>query len=142
MREEGTIVGIQGRLARVRMRPSTECGTCCACSALGSGERELEIETALPVVVGSRVAVEIPRGSPWLSAVLLFVLPLAGLILGLVVGVQARMGDAGALVFGFGLLVALFGLAAAIDRAVVRKRVGPPTILEVLDGKEQSAGGG
>ena len=133
MREEGTVVGIEGRLARVRMKPGPECGRCCACSALGGGDRELEIETDLPVQPGSRVAIAIPRGNPVLSTLLLFVLPLTGLVVGVIVGSQWGEGDAAPLIVGFGLLVALFAVAAVIDRKLVRPRQKPPAIVEVLE---------
>ncbi len=132
MREEGVVVGVQGRLVRVRMQPARECGSCCACAALGGEGRELEIESDLSVQVGSRVVVDIPQGNPWLSAVLVFVLPLAGLLSVLIVGGQFGAGDGTLLALGFGVLAALYALAALIDRAVVRKRVGPPTIVEAL----------
>jgi len=132
MREEATVVGVQGRLVRVRMKPSAECGTCCACSVLVGSAREMEIETELPVAVGSRVVVEISQAKPWLSALLLFVLPLAGLIFGMIAGAQWGSGDAAPVALGFGLLAAFYVLAAAIDRAVIRKRIKPPAIVEVL----------
>ncbi len=132
VREEGTVVGVEGRLARVRMKPGPECGKCCACSALGGGDRELEIESDLPLQVGSRVAVEIPRGNPWLSALLLFVLPLMGLVAAMIASAQCGLGDSSALALGFGVLAALFTLAALVDRKLVRPRQKPPAIVEVL----------
>ncbi|MBM4031327.1 MAG: SoxR reducing system RseC family protein [Planctomycetes bacterium] len=136
VREEGVVVAVSGRVARVRMRPGAECGRCCACSALGGPERELEAETGLAPPVGSRVVVEIEAGSPWLSSFLLFVLPLLGLIVGVAVGWQwppFGLGrDAAALALGFGLLALLFALAMVIDRRYVRPGQKPPEIVEVL----------
>lgn len=140
MREEGTVVAVEGRIARVRMKPGPECGSCCACSALGGSGRELEIDTQLPVAVGSRVLVEVPRGNPWLSVALLFVLPLAGLIAALVVGTEAGLGDGASVALGFGTLGALFALAAAVDKAVARKRLQPPAIVELLGGEHPGSG--
>jgi len=131
MVEEGTVVGLKGRLARVRMRPGPECGRCCACSALGGGDRELEIESALPLEVGSRVLVEIAQGNPWLSVLLLFVLPLAGLVAGVILGAQWGQSDAAPLLLGFGLLIAFFAAAAVVDRTAIRKRIKHPAIVEV-----------
>ncbi len=130
MREEGVVVGVQGRLVRVRMKPASDCGSCCACSALGGTDREFEIESDLPVQVGSHVVVDIPQGSPWLSAFLVFLLPLIGLLSVVIVGDQLGAGDGTLLILGFGVLVALYAFAAVIDRAVIRKRLGPPTIVE------------
>jgi len=130
--EEATVVGLKGRLARVRMGPGPECGRCCACSALGGSDREMEIESDLPLEVGSRVVVEIPQGNPWLSSFLLFGLPLLGLASGVILGAQWAQGDAVPLLLGFGLLVLLFAFAAFVDKAIIRKRQKPPAIVEVL----------
>ncbi len=132
MVEEGTVVAVEGRRVRVRMKPGPECARGCACATLG-GDRELDVESDNPPTTGARVLVRLGPDRPWLGAVLLFVLPLAGLVSGVVVGAQAGMGDAAALALGFGMLAALFALAAAIDRSVLRKRVRPPTIVEVLN---------
>lgn len=132
MREEGTVVGVSGRLVRVRMKPGPQCGSCCACSALGGGPAEVELESDRPLEVGARVIVEIAQGDAWLSALLLFVLPLAGLVSGVIAGQAWWGGGAAPLVLGFGLLGAFYALAAAIDRAFIRKRLKPPTIAQVL----------
>ena len=48
------VVDVKGRLVRVRMKPASDCGSCCACSALGGKDREFEIESDLPVQVGDK----------------------------------------------------------------------------------------
>jgi sigma-E factor negative regulatory protein RseC len=136
MREAGTVVGVAGRLARVRMEGGSQCDGCCACSLGSSGQRELEVATDIPVQAGSRVIVEIGSASAWLSTFLLFVLPLLGLVGGVIAGEQWRPlgvgGNAEPLVLGFGLLAVFFALAAIIDRLFVRPRQPDPTIVDVL----------
>ena len=136
MREEGIVAAVEGSTVRVRMRAGPQCGSCCACAAIGDGERELEVATDQPVEVGSRVVVEVAAPSAALGAVLLFVLPLVGLVGGVLAGHHWRpfgLGENGdGLVLGFALLVALLGLAAAVDRFVLRARLPAPTIVEVL----------
>jgi len=135
MREEGTVVGIAGRVARVRMAGGPRCEGCCACALGSGGQRELEIPTDVPLEIGARVVVEVAPAGAWLSTLLLFVLPLLGLVGGVVAGEQWQPfglgGSASPLVLGFGLLVVLFVLAAIIDRMLVRPRQPRPTIVEV-----------
>jgi positive regulator of sigma E activity len=143
MREEGTVVGVQGHLVRVRMKPGPDCGTCCACSVLGGGQRELEFPTDKPVSAGDRVLVDIGPTSSLLSTLLLFVLPLIGLVAGVIIGDQWRpLGsrESSSLVLGFGLVALLYAFAAILDRAWLRKRQPQPTIVEVLPPATQPSG--
>ena len=136
MRETGTVVEMAGHVARVQVEQGPHCGSCCACSALSGGSAELEVPTDTTLEVGSRVVVEIPEQSSWVSSLLLFGLPLVGLVAGVVVGQEWQpfgLGSNGAaLILGFGLLVVLFAVSAAIDRAFVRKRQPQPSIVQVL----------
>jgi len=137
MREQGTIVGVEGSTVRVRMQPGPQCGSCCACAALGGGERELELTASDPPPVGSRVVVEVHVPNPALGAVLVFGLPLVGLVGGVLLGQHWQpfglSGNADGLVLGFGLLAVLLGAAAAVDRYVLRARLPEPAIVAVLD---------
>ena len=136
MRETGTVVEMAGHVARVQVEQGPHCGSCCACSALSGGSAELDVPTDTTLEVGSRVVVEIPEQSSWVSSLLLFGLPLVGLVAGVVVGQEWQpfgLGSNGAaLILGFGLLVVLFAVSAAIDRAFVRKRQPQPSIVQVL----------
>jgi sigma-E factor negative regulatory protein RseC len=119
------------------MKPGPQCGGgCCSCSALSGGGRELEVTATCRPEVGDRVVVEVTTGSAVLSAFLLFVLPLLGLVGGMLAGQAWQpfgLGkDAASLLFGFGALAIAFGFAAAVDRLVVRGRVPEPRIVEVL----------
>jgi len=144
MREIGTVTEVTGQVAHVRMQRGPRCGSCCACSALSDGGMEFEIKTDASLRVGSRVVVDVPSGNAWLSALLLFVLPLAGLIFGVMAGQQWRpfglSANAAALGLGFGLLAVLFGFATVFDRLYLRKRQPQPTIVEVLGPQGQAAG--
>ena len=136
MREEGTVVGVAGSRARVRMKAGPQCGSCCACAAIGRGEHELEARTSEPVEVGSRVVVEVSVPSPVVGALLVFAVPLLGLVAGVIAGQHWQplglSGNADGLVLGFGLLVVLLAAAAAIDKFVLRARLPEPTVVEVL----------
>jgi len=135
MREQGTVIGVDGSTARVRMDAGPKCDSCCACAAVG-GAHELDVTTPEPLEVGARVLVEVHAPNATLSALLVFGLPLLGLVAGVVAGRRWRPfglgGDADGLALGFGLLVALLAAAAAIDKYVLRARFPEPTVVEVL----------
>jgi len=135
MREKGTVIGVNGTTARVRMDAGPKCESCCACAAVG-GAHELDVTTPEPLDVGTRVLVDVHVPNATLGALLVFGLPLLGLVAGVVVGHQWRPfglgGDADGLALGFGLLVALMAAAAAIDKYIVRARCPAPTVVQVL----------
>lgn len=137
MREVGTVVDVEGHRVTVRMQPGPQCGSCCACATLGGGERELEVTAADPPPVGAHVVVEVSTPNAALGALLIFGLPLLGLVGGVLIGHHLQpfglSGDADGLVLGFGLLVLVFAGAAALDRLVLRPRLPKPQIVRVLD---------
>ena len=136
MRDPGTVVAVEGDRVTVHLRATPECGGCCACAALGGGVRALELRADDPPAVGSRVVVEVAVPNAALSAMLVFGLPLLGLVGGVLAGHHWRplglSGDADGLVLGFALLAALLAAAAAFDRLVLRARLPEPRIVAVL----------
>ena len=136
MREEGTVIEARDHQVVVRMEAGPQCGRCCACAGIAGNSRDLVTTTTRPLEVGTRVAVEVPTGNPVLGALLVFVLPLLGLVAGVVAGQSwhpfGLSRDSAGLVLGFGALAALFGLAAAVDRFVRRKLPREPKIVAVL----------
>ena len=138
MRVPGVVVSVEGELARVRVAASAGCGGgCCACSSAATCTQEIEAVASEPVEEGARVIVEMRSGAPGVSALLLFVLPLAGLLGGILAGERwpaiGAGGNAGGLVLGLGLMAGLFALACVVDRLVVRPRLPQPRIVEILN---------
>lgn len=110
--EEGTVVSVEGGRATVRLdRKVTEsCGTCCACSAHQNGKKTIEVD-ANDLEDGDRVRARIPRVNPYLSMFLVFGLPLALFMTGIMVGQRVqggeRLGTASAIGGIVGLMVAM-----------------------------------
>lgn len=83
MREEGTIVGITDGIAQVGMADPQTCHRCGACARIG--ERmvlEVPLQPGSHLSLGDRVLVDIPAEASFSSAALVYVVPLAGLLLG------------------------------------------------------------
>jgi positive regulator of sigma E activity len=136
MKVEGTVVGLKDGRAVVRVAAGQSCSLGCrACSALASCGQELEALAAEPVEVGASVVVEIPSAGAVVSTLLIFVLPLLGLVGGVVLGQELRpqSGNAIGLAIGFGLFVVLFAVAYFVDRRLVQPRMPEPKIVKTLD---------
>ncbi len=136
MRVEGTVLGMKGDRAVVRVAAGESCGTgCCSCATSAfCGAPQVEAEVDQPVEPGWQVMVEMPSRGSALSTLLVFVLPLLGLVGGVLLGEQVgERGDASGLVIGFGLFVALFVLASLVDRKYIKPRLPEPRIVSILD---------
>ena len=131
MRDEGIVLVIRGDHALVRMSGKSGCEGCSSCSTTSGCNVELEALTTEGVVAGSRVVVEVSSVGAAVSAVLVFVLPLLGLVAGVLVGSQLG-GTGGSLGLGFGALIVFFGLAVLVERRIVQPRLPEPTIVSVL----------
>ena len=140
MREHGTVVRLsEGRAAvRLARQPGPACQQCRACQMSG-GELVLWVE-ARDLVVGDKVTLEVPLPSVWRSIVLVFGLPLAAVVAGLLLGTQwtalqqvAHLGPEGAAVAASAVLGALAFLAALVaERRFARRH--RPEILYVQHG--------
>ena len=87
MREQGTIVGIENGRARVAMEQQEHCRGCGVCSRLGGNmELTVQLDDDSEVGIGDRVLLDIPAELSYGGIVLVYVVPLAGLLLGAAMG--------------------------------------------------------
>jgi len=145
MRERGTVVRLSAGRAAVRLArpPGPACRQCRACQTTG-GELVLWVE-ARDLAVGDEVTLEVPLPNVWRSIALVFGLPLAAVVAGLVLGSQwaglqqvARLSPEGTAVAASAVLGALAFLAALVeDRRFARRE--RPEVVEVSRGREDAA---
>ena len=145
MRERGTVVRLSEGRAAVRLArpPGPACRQCRACQTTG-GELLLWVE-ARDLAVGDEVTLEVPLPNVWRSIVLVFGLPLAAVVAGLVLGSQwaglqqvAHLSPEGTAVAASAVLGALAFLAAIVeDRRFARRE--RPEIVDVSRGRKDAA---
>jgi positive regulator of sigma E activity len=137
MRERGTVVRLSEGRATVRLarEAGPACRQCRACQITG-GELSLWVE-ARDLAVGDEVTLEVPLPNVWRSIALVFGLPLAAVVAGLVLGSQwaglqqvARLGPEGTAVAASAVLGALAFLAALVEERRFARR-HRPEIVEV-----------
>ncbi len=131
LEEEGIVVALQGALAEVEAQPKAGCGSCSARGGCGTalvarlfpqrGRRFLARNEA-GAVPGDRVVIGLDEGAMQWASVLLYLLPLLGLIGG------ALLGDALARQWGGGSTELWSVLTGAAGMALVfgsiRARLG------------------
>ena len=91
MKEWATVVSWQQGVALLRCEPKAGCGSCTARSGCGARalnelvpetEHQLQVHIDQPLEPGQRVEVGIAEGSPLRSAMLVYLTPLLGMMLG------------------------------------------------------------
>ena len=138
MIERGVIIESDGLRARVSLPRESECSRCGKCGlGLEGGEMILEAENRLGARPGDRVEVELPERDPLLAALLLFGLPLLGMLLGVIAGtLLERMwgwdSEAPAVVLGVVLLLAVFFLVKFREKRLAKQQSRRNRIVRVL----------
>jgi positive regulator of sigma E activity len=86
----GTVVEVEGDRAVVELETNESCGTgaaCGCCAALQTGRRRLQVERD-GLEAGDSVEVTMPASSGYLSALVVFGLPMLLFVVGMLVGQQ------------------------------------------------------
>ena len=128
--ETGTVVQLaEGQAAiRIRSEPGDTCSGCKACRARDGGDFLLWT-AAEGLAQGNRVTVEVAVPGPWRAILLVFALPLAFFVTGILVGsewqgFQEMTGlgrDASGIALGMGLLPVPLVIAIAAERRFRRR---------------------
>jgi len=152
MEETGTVVEVKDRTAVV----STESkGICHSCSARGichmssrKGHMEVETWNHLDAAVGDQVVLRVSGRSTLTAALLLYLVPLAGFLLGVFLGQKLTGNQVWAVVIGLVFLAGIYGGIRLLDRRLGRAAGMRPEIVKILvrtsspSGSEDPAGTG
>jgi sigma-E factor negative regulatory protein RseC len=140
--ETGTVIRIDGTMARVRVPRKTACEGCSSEGACESTPEGMEIEAFNPVKAreGQRVKVLMAREEYLKGAVLVYGLPLVFFIAGAIVGkelgekhVPALSSDLVAAITGFALLILSFAGVGLWSRKKKSKSDEKPVIEEIIE---------
>lgn len=84
--EEGEVVAVHGDSATVKIKANDSCVKCKLCKRVSPTEMVVEALTERPVHEGERVTIAIRPGIVFKSAVILYILPLVGMVIGYYTG--------------------------------------------------------
>ncbi len=140
--EEGVVVEVSGRMARVRTQKTGACESCSAkssCHVLGGGkEMEVEVVNIAAAGIGDRVLIAFETASLVKASFLIYVLPILGMMAGgfLGQGIASYLGwnsAASSIVTAFGFLGLSFVFVRAKGNRMSRKEIYQPKIIRILD---------
>ena len=132
MEEQGVVEKTDGRRMAIRLQAARPemCRRCRACEILGEGKgMVLTVPAVAGLKPGDPVVVETPEPSPWTGMLLVFALPIAGLVGGLALGSRWAwwvnlLGldpDLCGVVLGVPLVALAILLARLVDRGYRRR---------------------
>jgi len=135
--EKGTVIAITGSKATVRFAQSEDCKACGLCHVHSDDSRSgitsmlLEVDALPELEIGHTVLVSDAAPSVWAGSLLLFVLPLLGLLAGVIIGMKCFENELAAAGTGLlGLTLALGGGFVA-DRLMLRRPQARPRIVSI-----------
>lgn len=146
MRETGEVTAVTGGSVTVRIKRTSACAHCKACDfGLQSDEMRVTAQNACGALPGDTVRVELRTESFLSAALILYGIPLAGMLAGFTVGhylgIWLELAQFAALTgFGGGLVMAALAYAF-IKKSEPRWRAGhyTPVATEVVDINTHSA---
>ncbi|MEW5766257.1 MAG: SoxR reducing system RseC family protein [bacterium] len=97
MQEKGRIIKIEGNLAEVALEPKEACHSCKLCQVGRKGEMIIRVENSVDARPGDQVKLEIEAEMVLKSALLLYGVPLLGLLIGFLGG-EIMIGSEGGII--------------------------------------------
>ena len=95
--EEGEVIALEGKQAKVRIKCSSACDSCSShktCGLLGEGEMVLTALNSVGASKGERVRISLRVEGEVKASFILYIVPLAGLIAGALLGYHTQaLGD-------------------------------------------------
>jgi sigma-E factor negative regulatory protein RseC len=135
MRETGEVVGADGAMLTVRMKRSAACSRCGACAFGESGDLTVSVRNGCGAKEHDRVVVELRSESFVKAALIMYGLPLIGLVSGIAAGsfIFERIGlgkysDPAGFVLGFALIAAIHFLIKKHEPSFRKKDYSPVAV--------------
>lgn len=127
------MVAVREGRATVEIEPSERCAACALGAMCGVGALRLEVDAVDGLESGQTVILEVDRSGALRGVLLLFGLPLAGLVSAVVLGryhpLFGLSADGSSVLLGVLLLAAAFAAAFLYEKMVASKRLPEPIIV-------------
>jgi positive regulator of sigma E activity len=128
---------VEGGRATLELPYSDHCKSCGICTAAAAGTMHIDAPAIEGLEPGQTVAVSIDRSVSLGSALMLFGVPLLGLVAGSLIGnrwpLPGMTNDISAAVLGLVLMALTFLVALVYERKVARHKHPEPVILRIED---------
>lgn len=139
MEKTGIVTEIKEKNAVVRFERSKECGKCRGCAIVGDNDSVVEIKNTLNAKEGDVVVLELHARSVVTAGLLLYVLPLAALIAGLLI--FTSLGDLWAAAGGIACALLVYAVIKLFEPAFKRKGEFDPIMTKIIEKHKEENNG-
>ena len=135
MTEQGKVIKIEKNEAVVRVQRKSACASCGMCAMKPKDSHiDVRVENALEAKEGDLVQIKLESGSVAKISLLVYILPLAFAVAGMLTGIFCRLPDWANLVLFAGLLAVGF----LLDKKIAKSKKLQPVLLAVIpDGETE-----
>lgn len=139
MTEQGKVIKIEKNEAVVRVQRKSACASCGMCTMKPKDSHiDVRVENALDAKEGDLVQIKLESGSVAKISLLVYILPLALAVAGMLTGIFCRLPDWANLVLFAGLLAVGFIIVFLLDKKIAKSKKLQPVLLAVLpDGETE-----
>ncbi|MDO4568058.1 MAG: SoxR reducing system RseC family protein [Clostridia bacterium] len=130
MFQSGTVISTSGDSAIVRFKRTSACGKCHACFTLSPDEADIEVRNTLGVKPGDMVEIKMHASNIVKASLIMYGLPLCGLVLGVCLG--ALVNEYLALGLGAALALATFGVIRLLEPRFRKNDGFSPVMTSIL----------
>lgn len=131
----GTVVAVEESIAVIRFARSSMCAHCGACLTAGEHEMETRVPNSLHAEIGDRVSVALSGKKIAGASLIAYLIPLAALLLGVVIG--SVFSDIAAILGGLGCCAIAYWILRLLDRRFARMQSFQPRMIAIVSEKEE-----
>ena len=136
MTEQGVVLSVNNKFAKVRVGRNSACASCGKC---GMTERQKHVDfyasNKIGAVVGDTVSIEIPETNSAKLALVAYCLPLIPALVLLFISIFLKWADWLSVILFFAGLAVGFAIVAIVDKVRKHKWMETPEILAVVGRK-------
>lgn len=133
MTEQGKVIKIEKNEAVVRVQRKSACASCGMCAMKPKDSHiDVRVENALDAKEGDLVQIKLESGSVAKISLLVYILPLALAVAGMLTGIFCRLPDWANLVLFAGLLAVGFIIVFLLDKKSRKAKKLQPVLLAVI----------
>lgn len=133
MTEQGKVIKRENNEAIVRVERKSACASCGMCAMKPKDSHvDVRVENVLNADEGAFVLIRVESGSVAKISLLVYILPLAFAVAGMLIGIFCRLPDWAILLLFAGFLAVGFVGVFLIDKRVARKNKMQPVMVSLI----------
>lgn len=133
MTEQGKVIKIEKSEAIVRVQRKSACASCGMCAMKPKDSHiDIRVENVLDVKEGDIVQIKVESGSVAKISLLVYILPLAFALVGMLIGIFLQLPEWATLSLFLGFVVVGFLIVFLLDKKLAKNKKLQPMLLALI----------